>query len=83
MYRASSFKRTRVVLVPRNNRDRRQGKREENPELRLELLRGLRTQTVKRGVEYTVDSEQLPSTTVVTPWRTDSGSPGLTKASAS
>ena len=32
---------------------------------------------------YTVDSEQLPSSRVVTPWRTDSRRPGSSRTSAS
>ncbi len=32
---------------------------------------------------YTVDNEHMPSSTVVTPWRTDSRSPGSSSTSAS
>ena len=35
------------------------------------------------GDESTVPSEQLPTSTVVTPWRSDSVSPGAASTSAS
>ncbi len=55
MHCAGPLQQPGVVLVPRNNRPKKQKKQEPEPELKLDLIRiGSRRTEFKRGVEYTV-----------------------------